>query len=115
MVLLDEIIFEGEGFAFVGDDDGFEVGNFAGERAGLGVGPARFEKIRANTIAQGARFANVNDVAAGVFEEVDAGAFRKLRGLFFGLHGECSSKFKPKREILLVTRVPIDLPAIRRR
>jgi len=31
VVLLDEIVFEREGFAFVGDDDGFEVGDFAGE------------------------------------------------------------------------------------
>ena len=85
--MLDEIIFEREGFAFVGDDDGFEVGDFAGERSGFGVGPARFEKVGANTIAEGARLADVNDVAAGVFEQVDAGAFRKLRGLFFGFHG----------------------------
>src|SRR5882762_370389 len=60
VVLLDEIVFKGEGFAFVGDDDGFEVGDFAGERAGFSVGPARFEKIRSDTTAEGARFAYVN-------------------------------------------------------
>ncbi len=26
------------------------------------------------------------------------------RGLFFGFHGQCSSKFRPKREIFLVRR-----------
>ena len=39
-VLLDEIVLEGEGFALVADEDGFEVGNFAGERTGFGVDPA---------------------------------------------------------------------------
>ena len=52
LVLLDEIVLEGEGFALVFDDDGFEIGNFAGERAGFGVGPARFEKIGAHAVAE---------------------------------------------------------------
>jgi hypothetical protein len=39
-------------------------------------------------------------VAAGVFEKVDAGAFRKLRGLFFGVHGDFSIQFKPKQGFL---------------
>jgi len=41
-------------------------------------------------------------VAAGVFEHVDARVFGELRGLFAGFHGKVNTKFKPKREILLV-------------
>ena len=94
VVLLDEIVFESEGFALIFNDDGFEVYNFAGERAGFGVGgPARFKEVRTDAIAEGARFADVNNFAAGVFEHVNSRAFGKLRGLFFGFHGESSCKF----------------------
>ena len=42
LVALDEIVFEGERFARIVEDDGVEVGDFAGERAGFGVHPAGF-------------------------------------------------------------------------
>src|SRR5580704_6876446 len=54
-VLLDEIVFECESFALVADEDGFEVGDFAGEGTGFGIDPARLEKIGTHAAAQGAR------------------------------------------------------------
>ena len=94
VVLLDEIILEGESFAFVGDDDGFEVGNFANERAGFCVGPAGFEDVGADATAERVGFSDVDDVASGVFEEIDAGFFGQLRGLFFGVHQLVDSGFR---------------------
>ena len=61
-VLLDEIVFKGEGFAFVFNDNGFKVGDFAGKRAGFGVDPAGFEKIRADATAKRGGFADVENV-----------------------------------------------------
>ena len=55
--MLDEIVFKCEGFAFVADKNGFEVGNFAGKRAGLGIDPTGFEKIRTDpTTKRGKRY-----------------------------------------------------------
>ena len=38
LALLDEVVFKGEGLAFVVDEDVVEVDSLAHERAGLGVG-----------------------------------------------------------------------------
>ena len=67
-VLLDEIVFERERFSFVADENGFEVGDFAGKRAGFCVDPARFEKIRADAAAERRSFPDIKHVARGVFE-----------------------------------------------
>ena len=37
LVLLDEIVFEGQRFFLIVDDDVIQIGDFADERAGLGV------------------------------------------------------------------------------
>ena len=74
LILLDEIIFEREGFAWVGEDDGIEIGDFAGERAGFCVHPAGFEEVGTDAAAEGGGFADIEDRACGVFEEVDTGA-----------------------------------------
>jgi hypothetical protein len=91
VVLLDEIVFKGEGFAFVFYDDGFKVSDFVGKGAGFCVRPSGFEKIRADAIAESARFANINDMTARVLEKINARLFRKLRGLFFWIHGDLTS------------------------
>ncbi len=91
LVLLDEIVFEGEGFALVGDDDGFEIGDFTGERAGFGVGPARLQEVGTHAVAQGARFAHIDDGAAGVLEEVHTGLFGEQSGFFAGFHADGSA------------------------
>ena len=47
----------------------FKVSDFAGQGTGLGVnGPTRFEEIGADTAAQGAGFADVKNIVAGVHE-----------------------------------------------
>ena len=76
LVLLDEVVFEREGFFFVVDDDVLDVGDFAHERAGLGVLPVGFEEVRAHAASQGARFAYVENRAARVLEEVHPGVER---------------------------------------
>ncbi len=87
LILLDEIVFEREGFARVGEDDGVEVGDFASERASFCVHPAGFEEIGTDAAAEGGGFADVEDRACGVFEQVDAGAIGEERGFFAGFHG----------------------------
>ena len=98
-ILLDEIVFESERFAFVADENGFEVGDFAGERTGFRVHPARFEKIGAHAAAQRRGFADIEHIAASVLEQVDAGAFGKQTRLFLGVPWECSAEFMLKRQL----------------
>ena len=87
LVALDEIVFERERFARIVEDDGVEVGDFAGERAGFGVHPAGFEEVGADAAAERRGFADVEDGAGGVFEEIDAGTVGEERGFFAGFHG----------------------------
>ena len=86
LIALDEIVFEGEGFARIVEDDGLEIGDFAGERAGFEVHPAGFEEVGADAAAERCRFADVEDGAGGVLEEVDAGTVGEERGFFAGFH-----------------------------
>ncbi len=74
LALLDEVVFEGEGFALVGDGDVFEVDGLAHERAGLGVGLVGGEEVGADAGAQVLGLADVDDLALGVLVEVAAGA-----------------------------------------
>ena len=86
LVLLDQVVFEGQSLALVVNDNAFNVGNFEGERAGFGIGPARLEKVRAHTVAKRARFAYVNDRCSSVPEQVDARGIQQLCGFFAGFH-----------------------------
>src|SRR5579883_778714 len=61
LILLDEIIFQRQGFASVIDDDVVHIGDFANERAGLGIRPARLEEIGTHTGAQGTGFADIQN------------------------------------------------------
>src|SRR5207245_8970029 len=81
-VFLDQIVLEGQGFAFVADDNGLQVGDFARERASFGVNPARLNEIGAHAAAEVARFANVEHRFARVLEKVPPGASGKVRGFF---------------------------------
>ena len=86
LILFDQIVLEGQGFTLVADKNGFEVGDLAHERAGFGVGPARFEKVGAHAAAQIPRFADVQNRAAGIFKEIDARILGKQSGFFAGFH-----------------------------
>src|SRR6267378_6334135 len=98
-ILLDEVVFERQRFALVAYDNGFEVGDLARQRTGFGVHPTRFEKVGTHAAAQVARFADVKDVVTGIFEEIDARTFRKLRGFFAGFHGHSKHNFTIARQL----------------
>ncbi len=68
LILLDEIVFKRQGFARIGEDDGVEVGDFADERTGFGVDPARFQEVGTHAAAERGGFADVEDRVRGVFE-----------------------------------------------
>jgi hypothetical protein len=87
LVALDEAVFEGQGFAGIVDDDSVEIGDFARQRAGLGIDPARFEEVAARAAAQRGSFADIDDLTAGVFEDVDAGGIGEEGGFFAWFHG----------------------------
>jgi hypothetical protein len=84
--LLYEIIFEREGFFFVVYYDVVDVGDFADERAGFGVLPAGFQEIGTDAAAEIESFADVNDGAGGVAEEIDAGLGGKGGGFLAEIH-----------------------------
>ena len=75
-MLLDERCFENEGLDFVIGDDEFDVGDLPDEFFGLDAvteiaGSARL-KVRAHTIPQVDRLANIDDRALFVFHQVAA-------------------------------------------
>jgi len=86
MALLDEIVFKREGFVFVGDEDVFEVDGFAHEGAGLNVGLGCFEQVRADSRAEVVGLADIDDLALGVFVEVDAWLGWKRANFFVEVH-----------------------------
>jgi hypothetical protein len=73
LALLDEIVFKGEGFVLVGDEDVVDVDGLAHEGAGFCVGLGSFKEVGANAGAKVVGLADVDDLAVGVFVEVDAG------------------------------------------
>ncbi len=73
LALLDEVVFERERFALVVDRDVFDIDGLAHQRAGLGVGLAGLQEVRAHPGAQVLRLADVDDLALGVLVEVAAG------------------------------------------
>ena len=73
LALLDEVVFEGEGFALVVDGDVFDVDSLAHEGAGLGVGLGGFEEVGAYAGAEVFGLADVDDLAFGILVEVATG------------------------------------------
>ena len=67
MALLDEVVFQSEGFVLVGDQDVVEVDGLAHERAGFRVGLRGFEKVRTHTGAKVVCLADVDNLALGIF------------------------------------------------
>ena len=72
LVLLDQIVFERQGFALVVHDDVIEIRDFPHQRAGFGIQPAGFEEVRFDAIPQGTRFPHVQNISQGVLEQIDA-------------------------------------------
>ena len=77
LFLLDEVVLEGERFFVVGDDDVVDVSGLADERAGFCVFPAALVEVGGDARAQVLRLADIDDLAFGVFVEVDAGRGRQ--------------------------------------
>ena len=80
--MFNEVVFKRQRLALVVHHDGLEIGDFADQRAGLRVGPARFQKIRSHAVPQGPRLSDIQNRPAGVFEQIDSGTFRQARGFF---------------------------------
>jgi len=78
--------FEREGLAFVVDENVLDVDGLAHERAGLCVGLRGFEEVRTDPGAEIFGFADIDDLALGVFVEVDAGFRRERSDFFFEVH-----------------------------
>ena len=86
LVLLDEVVFEGEGLFFVFDDDVVEVGGFGDEGTGFGFREAVVGEVVADAGAEVLRFADVDDVAEGVFVEINARQEGQLRHFLAEIH-----------------------------
>ena len=87
LLLLDEVIFEGQRFFVIGDDDVVNVYGFADQRAGFGVFPAAFVEVRRDARAQVLRLAHVDDFALGVLVEIHAGGGGEAADFLGEIHG----------------------------
>jgi len=90
LLLLDEVVFKGESLFIVGDDNVVDIDGLADESAGLGVFPAAFMEIRAYARAEVFRLADVNDLALGIFVEIDAGGDGETTDFGEEVHRELS-------------------------
>jgi len=73
LALLDEVVFEGEGFVLVVNEDVVDVDGGLHEGAGFGVGLGGFEEVGTDAGAKVFGLADVDDLAVGVLIEVHAG------------------------------------------
>jgi hypothetical protein len=87
LALLDEVVFEREGFVLVGDEDVLDVDGLAHERAGFGVGLRGFKQIGAHARAQVVGLAHVDDLALGVLVEIHAGLRGQGADFLVEIHG----------------------------
>ena len=76
LLLLDEVVFERQRFAFVGDGDVLDIDCLAKQAAGLGIFGGAVEEVGAHPGAQVLGLADVNDLALGVLVEIYAGIGR---------------------------------------
>ena len=98
LALLDEVVFEREGFVLVGDGDVVHVDGLAHQRAGLGVGLRRFEEVGANARPQVLRLADVDHLALGVLVEIAAG--ERGEGADFRVEIHEGAEFKFSRAVV---------------
>ena len=72
LALLDQVVFEGEGFVLVGDEDVVDVDGLAHEGAGFGVCLGGLKQVGADAGAEVLGLPDVDDLAFGVLVEVHA-------------------------------------------
>jgi hypothetical protein len=70
LALLDQVVFERQGFLFVFHQDVVDVHGFAHQRAGLGIGLGRGQDVGAYPRTQVLGFADVDDVALRVAVQI---------------------------------------------
>ena len=75
LMLLDEVVLEEGGLALRAGQNVIDVGRFGQDVADLEV--VRRLEIRPDAVPEEARFADVNDLAGGVLEKIDAGLLGK--------------------------------------
>ncbi|MCU0243960.1 MAG: hypothetical protein MUE80_04290 [Acidobacteria bacterium] len=83
LVLLDVVVLEEGRFLLGARQDVVDVGRLAEDAADLEVGFG--QEVGADPVAQGAGLADVDDLARGALEEVDAGLGRQFGGPFLQL------------------------------
>src|SRR5262249_15672306 len=77
LLLLDEVVFQSQDLAGIGDDDVIGVGRLTHQSAGFGVLPAALVEIGADPAAQVVGLADVDDLTLSVLVEVNAGRGRE--------------------------------------
>ena len=87
LVLLDQVVFEGEGFLFVVDQDVVDVDGFADQGAGFDVAELVLGEVAADAVAQAFGFADVDDPAAGVLVQIHSGREGELAYFVTEFHG----------------------------
>ena len=85
-MLLDQIIFEGEGFFLVVYDDELNFRDLANQRSGFRILPAGFQEVRSDAVAPDARLSHVQDLAHRVLKQVDARLLGEICGFFAEFH-----------------------------
>ena len=88
LALLDEVVFKGQRLVLVGDQDVVEIDGLAHQRAGFGVGLRGFKQIGPHAGAQVLGLADVDDLALGVFVEVNAGLGGEGADFLVEVHGK---------------------------
>ncbi len=84
---LDQVVLEGERLHLAVGDDEIEVGDLLDHPGLVELGRPRGLEVRADAIAQHAGLADVEDLAPGVLEQIDAGPGRQLLELLGERHG----------------------------
>ncbi len=79
---LDEIIFQGQCFHLVANDDELKIRDFRQQVIELEIVVARLLKVRADAVAQRFRLADVDNPTIGVFIEVDSRLNRNVCKFF---------------------------------
>jgi hypothetical protein len=88
LLLLDEVVLEGESLFFVVDNDIFDIDGLAEEAAGFGVFVGTPDEIGADAGAKAFGLADVDDLTFGVFVEVDAGSGGEGADFGVEVHGK---------------------------
>jgi hypothetical protein len=87
LLLLDEVIFEGECLALVVDDDVLDVNSITDQGTCLGVRHGGFDKIGPYPRSEALGLADVDDFAVGVLIEVHAWLGGEGTDFFVKVHG----------------------------